>query len=175
MAGGRPTDYDPEYHIDKAYKLSLLGMTDAEMADVFNVVESTLNLWKLKYQEFSESIKRGKADADSDIAFSLHRKAKGYKYREKTFETVEVEDPKTKQTKRKLVCTKIVHKEQAPDTAAAVIILKNRQPKYWRDKIQIDTRTDIHSLGDYEALAEKAKELAEKLGLADGRDKTTGT
>lgn len=42
MAAGRPTDYREEYN-EQAYKLCLLGATDAELGDFFNVTEQTIN------------------------------------------------------------------------------------------------------------------------------------
>lgn len=53
----RPTKYQEAY-AEQARKLCLLGYTDAELADFFEVSESTINKWKLDYPEFSESIKR---------------------------------------------------------------------------------------------------------------------
>ena len=56
---GRPTNYKKEYD-EQAYKLCLLGATDKEMADFFNVKEQTINNWKKNHPSFFESIKRGK-------------------------------------------------------------------------------------------------------------------
>lgn len=53
----RPTKYQEAY-AEQARKLCLLGYTDAELADFFEVSESTINKWKLDYPEFSESIKK---------------------------------------------------------------------------------------------------------------------
>jgi DNA-binding XRE family transcriptional regulator len=71
----RPTDYREEYN-EKAFGLSLLGYTDAQLAKYFNVSEQTLNTWKKKHPEFLESLKAGKDDADKVIANSLYEKAK---------------------------------------------------------------------------------------------------
>ena len=59
MPGGRPTDYRAEY-AEQAEKLCLLGATDIQLADFFDVAESTIHLWKHTHPEFSESIKDGK-------------------------------------------------------------------------------------------------------------------
>lgn len=53
----RPTKYQEAY-AEQARKLCLLGCTDAELADFFEVSEATINNWKLEYPEFLESIKR---------------------------------------------------------------------------------------------------------------------
>ena len=44
-ARGRPTKYKAEY-AEQARKLCLLGATDMEMADFFEVSEFTINKWK---------------------------------------------------------------------------------------------------------------------------------
>ncbi len=66
----RPTKYQEAY-AEQARKLCLLGYTDAELADFFEVSESTINKWKLDYPEFSESIKKGKAVADAEVSDRL--------------------------------------------------------------------------------------------------------
>ena len=43
--------------------------TAAFEASPFNVAESTINLWKLKIPEFSESIKSGKDLVDAEVAY----------------------------------------------------------------------------------------------------------
>ncbi len=70
----RPSKYKPEY-TELAGNLALLGLTDAEMAGFFGVVESTLNKWKLDYPEFSESLKEGKEPADGKVARKLYTEA----------------------------------------------------------------------------------------------------
>src|SRR5437879_6362163 len=77
---GRPSAYKPEYAGD-AEKLCLLGATDADMADFFDVAESTVALWKRTHAEFSESIKRGKAQADATVADRLFKRATAYQHR----------------------------------------------------------------------------------------------
>jgi hypothetical protein len=119
MPAGAPTKYQPEYN-EQAYKLCLLGFTDTELADFFEVHEDTINEWKKVYPEFSVSVNRGKAIADAEVAVSFHKRAVGYTYEERTFEGGEL--------------TKTVEKELAPDPGAALNWLKNRQPNKWRDK-----------------------------------------
>jgi hypothetical protein len=76
---GRPSSYVARY-AEQAYKLCLLGATDKEMADIFGISESTLNLWKQVHPEFSESITRGKHDADANVAERLYQRAMGYSH-----------------------------------------------------------------------------------------------
>jgi hypothetical protein len=130
---GRPSLYMTK-HADQAYKLCLLGATDAEMADIFEVSESTLNLWKQQHPEFSESITRGKAVADSNVAEKLYQRACGYSH-----PAVKIFMPQG--------AAKPVYAEYTenypPDTQAASLWLRNRQPKKWRDKQDIENKTTI--------------------------------
>lgn len=74
MAGGRPTKYEAEF-AEQARKLSLLGATDEELADFFDVNVATLNRWKKSHPEFCASIKEGKRVADAEVAHSLYQRA----------------------------------------------------------------------------------------------------
>ncbi len=124
MPGGRPSSYKPEY-AEMAYKLSLLSLTDKQMAEVFDTTEQTVNNWKKEHPEFFESLKKGKAIADAEVVASFIHRAKGYSHPEdKIFlhEGKPVIVPTTK--------------HYPPDTAAGFIWLKNRQG--WRDKQEVE-------------------------------------
>jgi hypothetical protein len=125
-AGGRPSSYRAEY-AEQAYKLCLLGATDAKLADFFGVSESTLNLWKQVHPKFSESMTAGKDQADAEIAQALFHRAKGYSHPEVDIRVVASEIVQTPLTKH-----------YPPDTPAASLWLRNRQPKLWRDKQELE-------------------------------------
>lgn len=120
---GRPTSYSKDYN-EKVFKLCLLGATDKDIADFFGIVESTLNEWKLKYPEFSESIKKGKQAADANVGAALYSRAIGHTKKdcEEVF-----------QYKGKIVRANVA-KYFPPDITAIIFWLKNRQPDKWRDK-----------------------------------------
>jgi hypothetical protein len=122
-AGGRPSDYKPEY-AEQARKFCLLGATDKDLAEFFDVVESTINKWKLDHPEFSESVKAGKIQADAKVAESLFKRATGYV------------GTKTVTATDKGIITDIreVNDFVGPDTTAGIFWLKNRQKEKWRDK-----------------------------------------
>ncbi len=104
------------------------GLTDKQIATNLGVAESTLNEYKKKYPEFSESLKKGKEVVDYEVENALLKRALGYKYDEVTIE--EFEDGSVK--------TKTVTKEVIPDTTAQIFWLKNRKPDKWRDKQSIE-------------------------------------
>jgi hypothetical protein len=123
---GRPTLYKEEY-AEQARKLCLLGSTDVELADFFEVAESTLNLWKLEHPTFSESIKKGKAQADADVADRLYQRAMGYEHPDVHLSNFQG-----------VVSVTPITKVYAPDPTAAIFWLKNRQRSKWRDKVDTE-------------------------------------
>lgn len=128
MAGevGRPTDYRVEYN-EQAYKLSLLGHTDKEMATFFEVCEATINNWKSSYPEFLASIKRGKEETDMEIAESLRHQALGYFYEEENEMMGENGKPVKFKNKR----------WSGRDFRATRFWLMNRHPDKWREKTEV--------------------------------------
>lgn len=111
----------------QAYRLCLLGATDKHLAEFFGVSESTINLWKLRYAEFSESLKVGKMMADANVAESLYHRSIGYSHPDTHVSVINHE----------VVLTELT-KHYPPDTKAAFIWLKNRQPTLWRDKVEVE-------------------------------------
>jgi hypothetical protein len=125
----RPTKYKQEY-AEQARKLCLLGATDAELAEFFEVNEDTVHEWKKVHSEFSESIKRGKAQADADVADRLYQRALGYEHPEVDIRVL-----------NGMIVQTPIQKHYPPDATAAIFWLKNRQSKQWRDKI-VQEHTD---------------------------------
>lgn len=128
----RHTAFREEY-IEQSYRLSLLGATDKDMADFFGVSEQTVNAWKKKQPEFLESIKRGKAEADSRVAQSLYRRATGYERDEVEIKVVAIGDNQGSEVQQIPVV-----KHYPPDTTACIFWLKNRQKEKWRDKQEVE-------------------------------------
>jgi hypothetical protein len=127
---GAPTKYKQDFD-DQAYKLCLLGATDKEIADFFDVVESTVNLWKLEHPTFSESLKRGKTAADSNVGQRLYERAMGFEHDSEEIKVVSM-------GKEGSAIERVpIRKIYPPDTIAAIFWLKNRRPDKWRDKQEI--------------------------------------
>ena len=76
--GGRPTKYDADFHPKQVLKYALLGLTDKQIAGVFDISEATLNNWKNEYPKFLESIRAGKTDADANVASTLYKRSLGH-------------------------------------------------------------------------------------------------
>ena len=136
---GRPTVYTPAYHPRKAGELAAMGLTDVQMAVVFDIDESTLNRWKIRYPDFCMSLQEGKDQVDDTIENSLYKRAQGMEITRKKI--VEYSDG----TRRK----EIVVESVPPSLPAIIFWLKNRQPQVWRDKPEpeIPKNEDIPSPG----------------------------
>lgn len=130
---GRPSKYKEEY-CKQAEKICLLGATDEFLADYFEVAVSTLQKWKLDFPKFSDAIKKGKQDADLKVAESLYNRACGYSHKEEKVFNNQGE-----------IVTHETIKHYAPDPTALIFWLKNRQPKVWRDRQEIDMNAKVSS------------------------------
>lgn len=152
----RPSKYKIEYE-NQVYKLCLLGATDKELADFLEISESTLNEWKIKYPMFSESIKRGKEIADATVAEKLYHRAIGYQHKETKIVSYEGE-----------ITDQIdIDKHYPPDPTAAIFWLKNRQPKSWRDKQEVESHnTNIN----YDMSKLTAEQLERIISMTDAKE-----
>jgi len=121
---GRKSLYNPDNHPKKAGELALVGKTDIQIAKALGISEVTLNTWKKQYPDFLLSLKDNKDIVDAGVVNSLLQRANGYEYTEIS----EKEDPE-----KGLIRTTTI-KKVAPDVTAQIFWLKNRQPKDWRDK-----------------------------------------
>ena len=111
------------------------GLTDEQIAANMGITRSTLNEWKKKYSDISDTLTRGKDIVDIQVENALLKRALGYTYIETTQERVDDYDPHTGlKTGSHMEVTKTVTKEVQPDTTAQIFWLKNRKPDTWRDK-----------------------------------------
>jgi len=156
--GGRPSDFKAEF-CQQVYKLCLLKCTDEECADFFKIHVATLNRWKQSHPKFCESMRAGRTKADSEVSARLVERAMGYSH----------PDTHIAQYKARIIQTPII-KYYPPDTAAASLWLRNRQPDKWRDKpevsvhvensITVDTNRPVEQWGKAELRAELARRNA---------------
>lgn len=131
MPVARPTKYKPEY-AKQAGKLCLLGATNAELADFFEVTISTIHQWRITHDEFSSAIKENKDIADKRVEDALYHRALGYTHDHDDIRVVEGE----------IVVTE-TKKHYPPDATSMIFWLKNRQPDKWRDKQEVEQTSNV--------------------------------
>ncbi len=111
------------------YKLCLLNLIDKDIVDVLGISEATFTNWKAKYPSLLAFIKKGKDQADAEVAKALFHRACGYSHPDVHISNYQGE----------ITITEIT-KHYPPDTAAAFIWLKNRAG--WKDKIEHTLKPD---------------------------------
>lgn len=126
MPLGRPPEYQPEY-AEQAEKLCRMGMTDAELAQFFEVDPLTIWRWKNRHDAFCKALTRGKEVADDAAEATLYKRATGYSHGAvKIFMPAGAEEP--------VYAPYIEH--LPPDVGALKLWLTNRRPEQWRDRVQ---------------------------------------
>lgn len=117
------------------------GLTDEQIAKNIGISRKTLYEWKAKYSDISNSLKKGKEVVDIEVENALLKRALGYDYEENTYEA-----KYDKEERRYIqVLTKTVTKHVQPDTTAQIFWLKNRKPKDWRDKQEIEHSGNVNN------------------------------
>ena len=116
----RPTLMSPLL-IEQSYRLALLGLTNRQMAEFFDVNVSTIEMWFRENEEFATIVREGKMLADSKAAESAYKRAVGYDYTEK----------KTTMVKGKVYKVEISEKHMPPDVTAAFKWLALRRKSDW--------------------------------------------
>lgn len=139
MPAGRPSKYK-DIDLKKVRYLAEKGFTHQDFADYFGVNKDTITEWVNKHEEFSVSLKEGKAICDSRVERSLFERACGYSH------------PDTHITNYKgdIIATPIT-KHYPPDPTSMIFWLKNRKPTEWRDKQTVaieDSRPKLNKYSD---------------------------
>lgn len=121
---GRPSKYDRKF-CKQAFRLSLLGSTNQQIADFFEVDRTTLKDWIDTFPEFCLAIKQGREQADANVAHALYKRAIGYKHKDVVITNYKGEIRETPVTKH-----------YPPSESAAKFWLTNRKGATWKNEGQ---------------------------------------
>lgn len=193
MAKGKYLDWITEEGLALLSGWARDGLTDEQIAHNIGISRSTLNEWKKRYPDISDTLKRGKEVVDRIIENAMIKNATGYDYEEVTYVTVEMgreehdelvdakldefdeQYPDASREERlsfiasipktKEVVSKRVTKHKSPETLAQIFWLKNRMPDQWRDKQEINHSGGLESKLDLTGLSvEELRKLAQTDG-----------
>ncbi len=106
--------------IRRSYKLSLLGLTNMEIAVALGVSTECFNIWQNKYPALADALIQGREVASANVAQSLYKRAVGF--------SVEVEEVRTVGKELQTVKYK---KYFPPSVQAAMYWLNNRDKNRW--------------------------------------------
>lgn len=115
--------YKNEYVL-QAFKLCAIGARDQDLANFFEVHRDTIFHWVSLYPEFAEARKKGKMQADAEVAYQLFKRATGTSVR-----------------KEKVLSSGAVvayQEELSPDIRAMEFWLKCRDSDNWNPKQQVE-------------------------------------
>ncbi|WP_270499027.1 transposase [Blautia intestinalis] len=123
------------------------GLTDEQIAEKIGIHRDTLNEWKKKYPDISDTLKKGKEVVDLQVENALLKRALGYEY----------EEISKKYESGTLTEKKVTIKQVIPDTTAQIFWLKNRRPDKWKDK------QDVQVSGELKAEKTKLDDLIKQI------------
>lgn len=124
------------------------GLTDEQIAENIGIHRDTLNEWKKKYSDISDTLKRGKEVIDRQVENALLKRAIGYEY----------EEVREEYEGGVLMKRTVTKKEVLPDTTAQIFWLKNRKREAWSDKQSIEISKPIdESIKEMEEYFEQQK------------------
>lgn len=120
------------------------GLTNEQIAQNLGIGKTTFYKMQKEHPELSELLKKGKEIVDYEVENALLKRALGYEYEEKTYESKWDDN----QGRFREILTKRVTKQVSPDTTAQIYWLNNRKPKQWRNKQDVDISNNGLSLAE---------------------------
>jgi hypothetical protein len=141
--------YKPEYP-DLARRACTLGATNDELATLFDVAGSTIDLWLRGHPEFAEAVKKGRLIVDMGVAEKLLSRAMGYTWEGKKYVLHDGEEKEIRH---------VLH--HAPNVQACMFWLRNRRRQHWQERAQPAPESRL-SLRELEAASERARPYEDK-------------
>jgi len=159
--------------VKQTYKLALLGTTEKQIADFFEVSTGTIDYWKQQKPKFKEALRKGKLIADANIAHSLYLSGMGYSHPDTVILTNRVNEYDTegnviRSYTEPLIVPTVKH--YPPNPYAINKWLSCRQRGTWADISKLEVSGQISMLNynnmpDMSELTMEELKLAMKLGL----------
>lgn len=131
MAKGKFHDWLTEDGLLKLEGWARDGLTDEQIAKNIGIGNRTYYEWLARFPQIAQATKKGKEVVDRLVENALLKRALGYTFDEVTMEFG--------------LESKRVTKEVQPDTTAQIFWLKNRKPREWRDKQEIESTNVNHN------------------------------
>ena len=123
---GRKVRYSPSI-LERTYQMASKGKTIDQIAKALGVDRATMYMWRNKYDEFNDALKKGRNEVLDKVEESLYRRAVGYTCTEtkQIFEISQDGQPRPAKVEK---TKKII----SPDVGAAAFILKTQRPEQWK-------------------------------------------
>lgn len=113
------------------------GLTEEQISKNLGIARSSLSEYKRQYPELLEALKRGREAIVTEIENALVKRALGYDYQESKVSIRVIDGREVKFTEK-------VTKYQAPDVAACIVLLKNKDSHNWsNDPAKLELEKEI--------------------------------
>ena len=161
-------------HTRFVFYLSLLGCTEAQIAQSFGIGKSTFDRWKRTKPKFLEAMRQGKMEADGKVAHSLYLASIGYSHPDQVIlpNRIKEYDPNTGKVIREYTEPLIVDtvKNYPPNAAAAIKWLQARQSEIWGKRITVKGQIDHKHQVDLTKVSDEELKVLRKLTVSTGEN-----
>lgn len=113
-------------HLDQVRAIAMRGVSEKEMAELFDIHPRQIKLWKRQFPTFKDAIEQGYTDADAAVLSAVYQSAVGYTH----------DEEKIFQWDGEIIRAE-TQKHYKPDMVAAKLWLTNRQREHWKDRQQV--------------------------------------
>ncbi|SEP26615.1 hypothetical protein SAMN02990966_04700 [Rhodospirillales bacterium URHD0017] len=142
---GRPSDFTLDM-CEQAHNYCLLGATNDELAQFFDVSPRTIDRWIAERADFGDAVRSGRVAADARVARGLYGRAVGY---DRTVERMAIVAGELKPV------TSTIH--YPANVQACIFWLRNRRRQTWRDTPNDPRSNTIDDIALLEAAAESVR------------------
>lgn len=154
-------------YVRMIFWLSLLGITEREMANIIGISLAGLELWKKRHADFAGAIQSGKEESAGAMANSVFQSGLGFEYTEEKVLTNRVKEfdeygRVIKEYTEPLIVQ--VKKKCPPNITAALAFLKAKHPEIWGDKIEHGGTVNHNHQVTMESLSKKQLKALKKIG-----------
>ena len=124
--------YRPDYHPELIRGLALLGLQNNEIFKLIQISEDTFYRWTRQHPELKKALEEGRELADARIATALYQRALGYQH----------QAVKIFQFEGQIIEAPYIER-YPPDTQAASLFLRNRHPKNWKNRVDVEVDGNV--------------------------------
>lgn len=137
---GRPSLAET-VNLEQVYCLCLLGLPNSELATFLKISHDTLCTWINEWEDFSETLTRGRQGAGGEVSQTLFRRAMGWTHEEDVIKvlpgriTTRHNSLTVVGTTRSSSIVRVrMMKHYPPEVSAITYFLNNRFKDYWKNK-----------------------------------------
>jgi len=144
----RKISYDPTRHPSIIFALAVVGKLDGEIARLLDIGKGVFARWQSAYPEVHKALEDAKKEgAVLEVESAMFKRALGFTASTQSVRSKIVKGAEGQPDKLIPVGATKAEINMAPDVKAGVFILTNRQPKKWKQKVEVEVKPSL--MGEY--------------------------